>query len=340
MVTSFDGPAQTSLFDSPTHWNRIKSAQCQGILITGAWNITRGAHQQCMEPIALFHSPQRQRCFEFNLVLQAVNIESEVVFYEGRYYLLVDDRIAEQAYTQLRHYVEENQPEQRIARPLIPMKKGFTGAYLYAILLLIIGVFQVTGAFGLNWHDLGLADSWKIVGGEWWRAVTALTLHANSAHLAGNIGFGALFGILVSQHIGGAMAWMLILLAGTSGNLVNAYMYQNLHLSLGASTAVFGALGMLGIFALESRPSYRARGMRRALPFVATIALLAMTGSGGERTDLLAHLAGFGAGCVIGMLWLAVGKPRLQHRREQVAAYLLTLATVASAWGLAVSQSL
>jgi membrane associated rhomboid family serine protease len=290
-----------------------------------------------MSLFALFHSAVRPKCYEFNLVLQAVDLESQVVYHENRYYLLVDEQVAERAYRQLKRYVDENTPEETITKPLIPASKGFIGAYLYGIILLLFGVLQSSSAFDIDWQQTGLADSWKIIEGDWWRTITALTLHADIAHLAGNIGFGALFGILVSQYIGAAAAWFTILLSGATGNLVNAYLYKSLHLSLGASTMVFAALGILGIFALENKASYRRRSLRRWLPFLATVALLAFTGTAGERTDVLAHLSGFFCGCASGLVWVAFSRPQFTQRNQQLMITAISLLILTGAWMLALT---
>jgi rhomboid protease GluP len=288
-----------------------------------------------MDPFALFHSPYRQKCEEFNLVFQAMGIESEIVEYENRHYLLVDEQVAEYAYGQLKSYVIENAPEEIIRKPLIPFAQGYIAAFAYALVLLLFAVLQWTNAFDWNWQQQGVADSWKIIEGEWWRAITALFLHADFGHLASNIGFGALFGLLVSQHIGRVSAWLTILLAGATGNLVNAYWYASLHQSIGASTMVYAALGLLGVFALKASPVYGQRAARRWLPFSAAIALLAFTGTGGERTDVLAHLSGFASGCVSGLVWVYLDKPIIAKDCLNKAIAALTLFIIALAWFLA-----
>lgn len=292
-----------------------------------------------MSLFALFHSPQRQKCDEFNLVLQSMQIDSRVTAYEGRYYLVVEEQLAEKAYTQLRYYVAENTPELKIERPLLALSKGYIGAYTYAIVLLLVGLLQNTQAFSFDWETLGLADSLKIVYGQWWRSITALTLHADSAHMAGNIGFGVLFGLLVSQHIGSAAAWLMILLSGAAGNALNAYLYQSLHLSLGASTMVFSALGILGVFALNNKSTYQQRGMRRWLPFISTAALLALTGTAGEKTDVLAHLSGYVCGVASAVFWLAIGKPQIVAVKQQLQIALAIIITLLLGWGLALSNA-
>ena len=41
--------------------------------------------------------------------------------------------------------------------------------------------------------DLGQAQAQLLLEGQWWRAATALTLHADAGHVLGNCLFGALF---------------------------------------------------------------------------------------------------------------------------------------------------
>jgi len=291
-----------------------------------------------MALLALFSATTRPACDEFHLVFQSVGIDSEVVDYEDKYYLLVDESVAEYAYTQLKVYVEENAPEQHITRPLRPFKQGFVAAYIYAIILVLVNILQNNHAFGLDWTQLGLADSYKLVAGEWWLNFTALSLHADIAHLAGNIGFGVLFGLLVSQYIGAGAAWLTILLSGATGNALNAWLYNSLHLSMGASTMVFAALGILGVFSLNARYAYHQRGIRRWLPFFAAIALLGFTGTAGERTDVLAHISGFASGCVAATLWLTLGKDRVITRQHQIFFGVISVFILIFTWTLAIEN--
>ena len=290
-----------------------------------------------MNQFALFHSSNPAICKEFNFVLEAVNLDSEVVSHDSRFYLLVDEEQASQAYQQLKLYVAENAPEEHLSRPLRSYAHGFAGAYLYALSLLLVGALKSANALHLNWQSNGLAHSVKIMQGEWWRTITALFLHADAAHLAGNIGFGALFGVLVSRYIGSSAAWFSILLAGAAGNALNAFLYQTTHLSIGASTMVFAALGMLGIFAINHHDAYTQRGLRRWTPFLATFALLGFIGTAGERTDIMAHLSGYICGCIGGVVWLLVLNRRGADVTSQGWFGIATIGLVCLAWVLALN---
>lgn len=177
----------------------------------------------------------------------------------------------------------------------------------------------------------GEADARVILAGEWWRAVTALTLHADGRHLLGNAVFSALFVGVLGGAVGVGTALWVTLAAGTAGNLLNAWLRAPLHQAVGASTAVFGAVGALSGVAFATR---RAAGTARAwLALGAGLALLAMLGSNVE-TDVGAHFFGFAAGVPLG--WAAVRLPR-GGPVWQVVSAALALGAVAWAWRAALA---
>jgi membrane associated rhomboid family serine protease len=196
-------------------------------------------------------------------------------------------------------------------------------------------VVEMRHEFGLDWVGAGRLDVAAIRAGEWWRAITALTLHVDAPHLIGNIGFGAVFGILLAREIGSGLAWLLILAGGTAGNLMNVVVQRPTHTAIGASTAVFAALGLLAAYLWSGRRLIHNTWARRWAPVVGGIVMLAWFGTGGERTDIVAHLmgflAGFGIGAVLGRT-LAPGEPG--HRVQWLLGGF-SLLCVALAWGLA-----
>ncbi len=138
--------------------------------------------------------------------------------------------------------------------------------------------------------------------GEWWRPFTALFLHADMGHLLGNALFGAAFFSWVTSHLGPRTGWLLIFASGTIGNSLSAWMrYPEDYLSLGASTATFGALGILA--GISTRSAWHSRAWRQPMqvlgPAIAGIILLAWLGSGESPTDVLAHALGFAAGGIL-----------------------------------------
>jgi membrane associated rhomboid family serine protease len=167
--------------------------------------------------------------------------------------------------------------------------------------------------------------------------VTGLTLHADLSHLLGNLGFGVLFGLMVSQLFGAGLGWLAILAAGAGGNLLNAMLHGPGHTAVGASTALFGAVGILSAYIWRRHPIPWRGGIRRFAPLSGGLLLLVFLGTTGERTDIGAHLSGFLAGCLVGLL-LAAWDGRLPGGGRAQWAYGLTaLGTVLLAWVLALA---
>lgn len=165
-----------------------------------------------------------------------------------------------------------------------------------------------------QWSPLFGLDVYKTRGlHEWWRAVTALTLHADDAHLFSNLGFGLVFFIPLCRRAGLGLGIALAVLGGIGGNVVNALFKEAHVVSIGFSTAVFAGVGALcalnasDIFRHHMRHAGHAGaeflaslGRKVLLPLAAGLALLGLLGGGGEAgTDYAAHICGFGMGVVV-----------------------------------------
>jgi membrane associated rhomboid family serine protease len=169
--------------------------------------------------------------------------------------------------------------------------------------LLLLVFFLATGGARPppGWLEQGAADAARIVEGELWRVVTALTLHADLRHVGANAVSGGLLLAAACGILGRGLALALVLLAGALGNGTNALFYRVEHVSIGASTAVFGALGLLVGLAVRGRHRRRIRGRRVWAPLGAGLALLAFVGTGEGRVDVWAHLWGFVAGVALAL---------------------------------------
>lgn len=210
------------------------------------------------------------------------------------------------AVRELRQYEEEN----RGWPPPPPEATALTDNRVTTIWALIaIGVFynltlqniNLAGHHPVAWSELGNAHAGKIMAGQWWRLVTALTLHTDWQHLLGNLMIGGVFISRLCRDLRSGPAWLLLLMAGTLGNLINAWLQNPAHRAVGASTAIFGAVGLLAAISMV-RYRHNLRSRRRwTLPVAAALGLLAMLGAGGENTDLGAHLFGFLFGLPLGL---------------------------------------
>lgn len=258
----------------------------------------------------------------------------------GRHWQLrVPPETLEAALFELRRYEEEN----RNWPPQLPPPSPMADNLLMTVsVLVLLATFHnllqldspLFGHLPANWLERGCADAGAIKAGEWWRCVTALTLHADHLHLLGNVAIGGVFILLLCRALGSGLAWALILAAGSIGNALNAWLHTPLHRSVGASTAVFGTVGLLAaIGLLRNGQPWRRRWF---LPLAAAVALLALLGSEGENTDLGAHLCGFAAGLGLGLpAGYYLGRAGRPATALNIALVLACLILIGGAWGFA-----
>jgi len=209
------------------------------------------------------------------------------------------------------------------------------GVFGYAIVLVAVTLASISHAFNKGWNSAGVLDRGFFERGEWWRVVTALTLHADMLHLLSNLAFGALFGYPAARLFGPGVAWLLILMGGALAYGIDAQLHPPEHYLLGASTAVFTALGLIAAYGWRRHLRNWTPWIRNASPLLAGIALLAFTGTGGENTDILAHFIGFFVGVGMGALCARLPLPAPGRTGIQWAAGLLSIALIAVAWTFA-----
>lgn len=223
--------------------------------------------------------------------------------------LRVPEESLDRAVREIRIYEEKN----RGWPPLPPSPRPLAENTLstLSILILLATFYNVVrldivlpGDIRPDWLQAGSAQAEKILAGEWWRTITSLTLHSDVAHLAANLSIGGVFVFLLCRALGSGPAWGLILCSGILGNLANALIQPVSHNSVGASTAVFGTVGIL---ASMNMVHGRSRMQRRwGLPVAGALSLLALLGSEGKNTDLGAHLFGLAAGILLGFAASAI----------------------------------
>lgn len=283
----------------------------------------------------VYQSPVRAECADRALVLAAVRIPHQVIADAASCALLVPAEYSAQAMQELTEYDQENPPRARPQRPVAEYYDALPGLIAYVLVLCAVAVIADQSPWSKDWYTAGRIDGALIRAGEWWRTVTALTLHADLEHLAGNLVFGVLFGLFAGRLLGPGVAWLSILVAGAAGNGLNMLLLESVHRAIGASTAVFAALGLVAGFVWRSKLMAQDRWPYRLGPVVGGFALLMYTGTGGENTDIGAHLMGFLSGFGGGLL-LSRWRDRLSAPRVQAACGGLAITLLLSAWATAI----
>jgi membrane associated rhomboid family serine protease len=265
----------------------------------------------------VYESRNRAACADRALVLAAAEIPHQILYEAGASVIVVPAEYSARAVEEIDLYEEANPPFVRKPPKTIRYQNAMPGIIAYILVICSVAWLAGESAFGENWFRAGRVDGALVRAGEWWRTVTALTLHSGLRHIAGNLVFGALFGLFAGRILGSGVAWFAIIVTGALGNLLNTLVLETAHRSIGASTAVFAALGIVAGYVWRAKLMSQER-----------------TGTGDENTDIGAHLFGFLCGFGGGVL-LTLAKQQILEARWQwfggSGAALLLLA----AWSIA-----
>ena len=265
-------------------------------------------------------------------VLTALAVPFQVQQWDNDWVLYVpQDRVA-YASEQLTLYFRENS-QVRFRPPDSPaIDSGWAGVLGFLLVIWAAPWFESWVLYG--WREAGVMSAGSVLDGQWWRTVTALTLHADFPHILSNSLFGALFGGLLARQLGSGIGWLFIVSAAALANGCNAFWQPGSFRSIGASTATFAALGLLAAVVWR-RGFFKNRDWRRSFaPIFAAIAMVAFTGVGGENTDVFAHFFGFGSGLCIGFAAAALPTRALRLMNQWLAGGA-SLSLVGGAWLLA-----
>lgn len=281
--------------------------------------------------LKLFGDLNREQTDLCVLILSASGIACTSARSRNGWEVWVGEGDFEASLDKIAQYFKENPDTPPV--PVLPLPEWHkTWSGIGAALLLAV-VYWAEAYYGVaeTFVEKFGAVSDRILNGELYRTVTALMLHADAAHLAGNMAGIALFGTAVCGVVRPGVGWLLILMTGVLGNLANAALQPPGHWSIGASTAVFGAIGLLSAFQFwdkYQRPGYRLKAW---LPLAGGLALLGLLGTAGEHTDLMAHLFGLLSGCLFGTVYsLFVG--RCLPDKYQTICGCITGVILVSAW--------
>jgi len=274
--------------------------------------------------VTVFTELSKEEVESFGLVLLSHGIVHQAVRRENGWELRIDPSGVVEAESLIAQYQEENPPVPTGPETAFyDYKRSLAGGW-GALLLAVIHLYVYTRADQHLLKSTYAASAGRILDGDWYRAATALLLHADVVHLAGNMVGIAVLGSAVCSIMGWGVGWLAILSSGIAGNVLNAVVYKAGHSSIGASTAVFGALGILSAWQFMRQARQPGGRFKALLPLGAGLALLGFMGSS-VHTDILAHLFGFLSGITIGGLYGATVKT-IPDMKVQAGA--LTIAVV------------
>lgn len=289
------------------------------------------------EPTTPWVTASRKKAEEWKLVLTAAGIPSTIEKTSVGWALVFAWSDQDRVTRELTDFQQEQQELEAAAANgagYVEYGRTYAGILIAACFL---GFYLVTGPRNpaVIWFREGSASAAAIIAGETWRTITALTLHADAPHVLGNAASCAVFVTALCRQLGPGVGSWLVLLAGAIGNAINALAHGTHHSSVGASTALFGAIGIMVGLQVATRRRRLTRRSRPWVPVAAGLALLAMLGTG-RNADIAAHFFGFAAGIPLGVAAALVTR-RPARAAVQWPLALTGAATVVGAWMLALA---
>jgi len=273
-----------------------------------------------------------------SLVLSAVGIHHITIESGNGFELFVQPGAEEQARAELDSYFAEN----RNWPPQVPTRDDFQ-PFFHPPSLLMMGAlflfFTVTGPWQSKsiWFLGGAGETTAMLEGlQWWRLVTALTLHADLTHVLGNCFFGFVLIHFFFKMTGNGLGSFALLTSAVGGNLINTIAKGVGYSFIGFSTATFSVVGMLAMLSYHERK--QLRHVHFLMPLMAGLAFLAMLGSSGERTDLGGHFFGLVCGLAAGRLLATQYVQKLRHSLVfQCTLFVLFISVISISWYLALT---
>ena len=250
----------------------------------------------------IFQGQDRKKADLILTILASQSIKTTITrTSSGAYEILVPVSDHAKALFHLDRYERENRP--LIKQIIDTGPSSFYSPAVLAIIALLVLVHITCIRTGL--HNQAVfrfgASSYFIHQGDTFRAITALFLHSDVRHLLGNMAGLLVLASPIVRLTGYGTGPFLLLCAGTTGNLISNGFGQDTRLSIGASTAVMAAAGLLAARQMVlGKGTSRFKGLA---PIAAGATLMAMF-SHGENTDVSAHLFGFAAGVGVGIIGL------------------------------------
>lgn len=276
----------------------------------------------------------RRAAMDWSLVLASQGILTTIhrCAETGQWRLELEPGQSRAARESLALYLREIRDWRELPRIKEQMWLWHPGALLWALYLIFIYWTEVTQGPALR--EQGMMSNTAVHAGEWWRVVTAVSLHGDGQHLVSNLVSGTLLLGLAMARLGGGTALLLGWITGLCGNLAGYWIYPATHRSLGASGLVLGCIGLLCVHSISE--FLRNHRFRRFFvsSFGGGIMLFILTGLD-PASDIVAHAGGFVSGCGLGAV-MAMNRVRdLNGIRTNLVNLIFLLGLIALTWMLA-----
>jgi rhomboid protease GluP len=170
---------------------------------------------------------------------------------------------------------------------------------------------SVAGGDFLNTSDnmillYGQVNGFVIYLGWYYQLFTSMFVHANIAHIAGNMLFLLIFGLRGEELFSLPEFLLVYFLGGLTGNLLSLWLLPVYVPSVGASGAIFALFGAVAVYA--------RRSVSQSIIGALVYAFFLFFISSGPGVNIFAHFGGLVAGLLIGYVLATKRKPGTAYK--------------------------
>lgn len=188
--------------------------------------------------------------------------------------------------------------------------KGFMPTYILIAANIAVYIFtsiQSMNFFVMENSVIAQYGQWNqyVERGAYWQLFTAMFVHVNIVHLAGNMLFLFIFGLRAEGMFSIEEYLLIYLLSGFAGNLLTL-LFGPYMISAGASGALFGMFGAVTI--------YVRRAIGQSIAGALLYAFFLLILSAGLGVNILAHLGGLVVGLLLGYSLAAMRKSNVMYQ--------------------------
>ncbi len=181
---------------------------------------------------------------------------------------------------------------------------------LIAVNIAVYVFTSVAGGDFFNTNDImiyqfGQVNLFVLNYGQYYQLLTSMFVHANIAHIAGNMLFLLIFGLRAEEMFSLPEYLSIYFLGGLTGNLLSLWLLPPLIPSVGASGAIFAMFGACTVYA--------RRTVRQSIIGALIYAFFLLFLSSGPGVNEFAHIGGLLTGLVIGYLLATRRKPAARY---------------------------
>lgn len=141
-----------------------------------------------------------------------------------------------------------------------------------------------------------------------WRWLTAAFVHANLLHIFMNMWVLGQIGAISEKALGRGLFAATYLVTGVLGNVLSSALAHGATVSVGASGAIMGLIGMAATFAWRSGQRAAAKALAFNILFVLGVGL-SLSARGVHLVDNAAHIGGLVAGAAVGLGRVSARRP-------------------------------